>query len=187
MLNLSSLRNPKKFRTCEPFKFSNARFFYPDSVANSATQKPWVFWDCFCRKQCSTKLLFRFIVGSMEAPSKALPLFFLLPDWLKLNHLKSRVECGLSDIFSRHICSTVAETIGVTNYAASFGAKKCPENHIWSRWDDARSVEPTIYYFWSLLLIFNSLPTFRTNFGKRNQILKQFDLLSSIVPKHGRT
>ena len=25
--------------------------------------------------------------------------------------------------FSRHICSTVAETIGVTNYAASFGAK----------------------------------------------------------------
>ena len=28
-----------------------------------------------------------------------------------------------SDIFSRHICSTVEETIGVTNYAASFGAK----------------------------------------------------------------
>ena len=24
-----SLRNPKKFRTCEPFKFSNARFSYP--------------------------------------------------------------------------------------------------------------------------------------------------------------
>ena len=24
-----SLRNPKNFRTCEPFKFSNARFFYP--------------------------------------------------------------------------------------------------------------------------------------------------------------
>ena len=24
-----SLRNPKNFRTCEPFKVSNARFFYP--------------------------------------------------------------------------------------------------------------------------------------------------------------
>ena len=69
-------------------------------------------------------------VRSMEAPSKAFLLFCLLPDWLKLNHLKSRMECGFSDIFSRHICSTVAETIGVTNYAACFGAKKCSENHI---------------------------------------------------------
>ena len=49
---------------------------------------------------------------------------------LKLDHLKSRMECGFSDIFSRHICSTVADTIGVTNYASSFGAKKCSENHI---------------------------------------------------------
>ena len=72
------------------------------------------------------------IVGSMEAPSKAFLLFFLLPDWLKLNHLKSRMECGFSDIFSRHVCFTVAETIDVTNYAASFGAKKCSENHILS-------------------------------------------------------
>ena len=69
-------------------------------------------------------------VGSIKAPSKAFPLLFLLPDWLKLNHLKSRMECGFSDIFPRHICSTVAEIIGVTNYAASFGAKKCSENHI---------------------------------------------------------
>ena len=59
----------------------------------------------------------------MEAPSKAFLLFFLFPDWLKLNHLKSRMECGFSDIFPWHICSTVAETIGVTNYAATFGAK----------------------------------------------------------------
>ena len=59
----------------------------------------------------------------MEAPSKAFLLFFLLSDWLKLNHLKSRMECGFSDIFSRHFCSTVAETIGSTNYKASFGAK----------------------------------------------------------------
>ena len=64
------------------------------------------------------------LVGSMEAPSKVFLLFFLLTDWLKLNHLKSRMECGFSDIFSYHICSTVAETIGVTNCAASFGAKK---------------------------------------------------------------
>ena len=33
------------------------------------------------------------------------------------------MECGFSDIFSRHICSNVAETIGVTNNPASFGAK----------------------------------------------------------------
>ena len=59
----------------------------------------------------------------MEASSKAFLLFFLLHDWLKLNHLKSRMECGFSDIFSRHICSIVAETIGVTNYAGSFGAE----------------------------------------------------------------
>ena len=62
-------------------------------------------------------------VGSMEAPSKAFLLFFILPDWLKFNHLKSRMECGFSDIFSRHICSTVAKTVGMTNYTASFGAK----------------------------------------------------------------
>ena len=42
----------------------------------------------------------------MEAPSKVFLLFFLLPDWLKFNHLKSRMECGFSDIFSRHICSS---------------------------------------------------------------------------------
>ena len=70
------------------------------------------------------------VVGSMEAPSKAFLLFFLLPDWPKLNHLKRRMECGFSDIFSRHIFFTVTETIGVTNYAASFGAKKCSENQI---------------------------------------------------------
>ena len=66
----------------------------------------------------------------MEAPSKAFLLFFLLPDWLKLNHLKSPMECGFSNIFSRHFCSTIAETIGLTNYAASFGAKTCSENQI---------------------------------------------------------
>ena len=75
----------------------------------------------------------------MEALSKVFLLFFLLPDWLKLNHLRSWMECGFSGI-----CSTVAEIIGVTDNAASFGAKESSENHIWSCWDDARSVEPTI-------------------------------------------
>ena len=76
------------------------------------------------------KLWDSIFVGSMEAPSKAFLLFFLLPDWLQLNHLKSRIECGFSDIFPRHFCSTVAKTVGLTNYAARFGAKKCSENHI---------------------------------------------------------
>ena len=70
------------------------------------------------------------LLSSMEAPSKAFLLFFLLPDWLKLNRLKSRMECGFSDIFSRYICSTVAKTIGVTIYTAGFGMKKCSEIHI---------------------------------------------------------
>ena len=70
------------------------------------------------------------VVVSMKAPSKAFLLFFLLHDWTKLNHLKSQMDCGFPDIFPRHFCSTVAETIGSTNYAASFGAKKCSENHI---------------------------------------------------------
>ena len=44
---------------------------------------------------------FDYVVGSMKAPSKAFLLFLLLlPDWLKLNYLKSRMECGFSDIFS---------------------------------------------------------------------------------------
>ena len=45
----------------------------------------------------------KLIVGSMEASSKAFLLLFLLPDWLKLNHLKSRMECGFSDIFSQQV------------------------------------------------------------------------------------
>ena len=61
-------------------------------------------------------LLYRFtvdteIVGSTEAPSKVFLLFFLFSDWLKSNHLRSRVERGFMDIFSRHICSAVTETI----------------------------------------------------------------------------
>ena len=41
-----------------------------------------IWTSCHQKKLCS-------FVGSMEAPSKAFLLFFLLPDWLKLNHLKS--------------------------------------------------------------------------------------------------
>ena len=63
------------------------------------------------------------IVGSMEAPSKVFLMFFLFSDWLKSNHLRSRIEGDFLDIFSRHICCAVIETIRVTNYATSFGAK----------------------------------------------------------------
>ena len=58
-----------------------------------------------------------------ESSFKIFSIVFLLPNWLKLNHLKSRMEWGFSGIFSHHIYSTVAETIGVTSYTASFGAK----------------------------------------------------------------
>ena len=64
-----------------------------------------------------------YLGGSIETPSKAFLLVFMLPKWLKLNHLKSRLECGYSDIFSRRISSTVAETIVVTNNAANFARK----------------------------------------------------------------
>ena len=45
---------------------------------------------------------------------KGFSIDFLFSDWLKLNHLKSRIECGFSDIFSSHFCSTLVETIGFT-------------------------------------------------------------------------
>ena len=47
----------------------------------------------------------------------------MFSDWVESNHLRSRIERGFLDIFSRHICSAVTETIWVTNYATSFGAK----------------------------------------------------------------
>ena len=70
----------------------------------------------------------QYIVGSMESLSKVFLLFFLFSDWLKSNPLRSQVERGFLDIFSRHICSAVAKTVRVANYATSFGAKKCSEN-----------------------------------------------------------
>ena len=70
-----------------------------------------------------------YTVGPSEALSKVFLLFFLFSDWVKLNHLRSRIERGFFDI-SRHICSAVTETILVTNYATSFGAKKCSENQV---------------------------------------------------------
>ena len=64
------------------------------------------------------------LVGSTEAPSKLFVLFFFLfSDSLKSNHLKRRIERGFWDIFSRHICNAVTETIRVTNYATSFHAE----------------------------------------------------------------
>ena len=66
----------------------------------------------------------------MKAFSKVLLLRFLFSDWLKSNHLKSRIEHGFLDIFSRNICGAVTETIRVTNNATSFGVKKCSENQV---------------------------------------------------------
>ena len=41
-------------------------------------------------------------VGSTEAPSKVFLCFFLFSDWLKSDHLKSRIEL-VFDNFLRHI------------------------------------------------------------------------------------
>ena len=67
-----------------------------------------------------------FFVGSMEAPAKA----FLLPVLAKVESSQKSNGMWFFRHFSRHIYSIVAETIVVTSYAASFGAKKCSENHI---------------------------------------------------------
>ena len=48
---------------------------------------------------CSPK----FIVGSTEAPSKAFLLVFLFSDWLKSNHLKSRIDCGFWTFFGPYL------------------------------------------------------------------------------------
>ena len=76
---------------------------------------------------------------------KGFLLFFLFSDWLKSNHLKSRIKRGFLDNFSRHIRNAVTEAIRVTNCATSFGAKKCSEDQVWSWWDHSWSVEPTIF------------------------------------------
>ena len=39
----------------------------------------------------------------MEAPSKVFLLFSLLPDWLKLGHLKSGMECGFKTFFAPYL------------------------------------------------------------------------------------
>ena len=104
---------------------------------------------------------------------KDFSIVFLFSNWLELNHLKSRMECGFSDIFSCHVCSTRAETIDMTIYAASFRAKKCSENHILSCWDDARTLEPTnIQFFrswkskliWGIKFCILCLPTIQNNY-----------------------
>ena len=111
----------------------------------------------------------------MEASSKAFLLFSLLPDWLKLNHLKSRMECGFSDIFCAYSFHG-SKTIGVTDYAASFGAKKCSENHIWSCWDNAWSVEQTIACLLFISLKSTSSAHFRSCTGAILLLLTNFPL-----------
>ena len=55
---------------------------------------------------------------------KGFSIVFLFSDWLKVNHPRSRIERGLLDIFSRHICSAVTESMRVTNYATKFWREK---------------------------------------------------------------
>ena len=54
---------------------------------------------------------------------KGFVLFFLYHDWLKWNHLRSRIERGFLDSFSRYICSAVTETIRVTTTAQVLARK----------------------------------------------------------------
>ena len=89
--------------------------------------------------------------SSFKGFSIVFPVFWLA----KSNHLKSRIERVFFGHFSRHICSAVTETIRVTNYATSFGAKKYSDNQVWSCWEDSWSVEPTIStYLWCQILQF---------------------------------
>ena len=54
------------------------------------------------------------ILGSTEAPLKVFLLFMLFSDWLKSNHLQSRIGSGFLDIFFG-ICCAITEAIRVTN------------------------------------------------------------------------
>ena len=53
---------------------------------------------------------------------KGFSIVFLFSDWPKSNHFRVRMERGFLDVVLRQICSAVAETIQVTNYATSFGS-----------------------------------------------------------------
>ena len=68
-------------------------------------------------------------VGSTEAPSKVFLLFFLLPDWLELNHHKSRMECGFSDIFSPYLFDRRRNNRRYKQLRKIW-REKCSENHI---------------------------------------------------------
>ena len=135
-------------------------------------------------KQQRDYLLVLFYYWFHGSSFKDFSIVFLVPDWLKSNHLKTQVEFGFSDISSCHICSTVAKTIGVKNYAASFGAKKYSGNHIWCCWDDARSVEPTIWTRTWLCPCFMSTPWKRwhKNLQQNFQIPLFWTILQKLSP-----
>ena len=81
--------------------------------------------------------------SSLEGFSIVFPVFWLA----KVESSQMSNELGFLDIFSRHICSAVTETIRGTNYATSFAGEKCLENQVRSCWDDSWSVEPTSQAF----------------------------------------
>ena len=62
--------------------------------------------------------------GPMEAPSKMFLLFFLFSNWAKVESSQNSNRTWFFDCFLA-IFVTLTETIRVTNYATSFGAKKC--------------------------------------------------------------
>ena len=61
------------------------------------------------------------------SPIKGFPIFFPVFWLTKVESSQKSNRTWFFGHFSRHICSAVTETIRVTNYATSFGAKKCSE------------------------------------------------------------
>ena len=67
-------------------------------------------------KFCKLRLWLLLNESLLLAPStlfQGFLLFFLFSDWLMSNHLKSQIECGFLDIFSRHICCTVKNNTNI--------------------------------------------------------------------------
>ena len=71
-------------------------------------------------------------------------LFFLLPDWLKLNHLKSRMEGGFSDIFFTPYLFHRSRNNRRDKLRSMFWLEKMfRKPHLKLLRDDSRSMEPT--------------------------------------------
>ena len=146
-------------KTAFSWRFSNTfeSFLYIDILSliflNISLYKKWnrLFWKMEFLK--GRTLLYGFSFKTIQSPLhcwfhgnsfKGFSFVFSAPWLAKVESSQKWNGMWFSDIVSRHTCSTVAETIGVTKYTENFGTKKCSENSVWSCWDDAQSVEPTI-------------------------------------------